>query len=476
MTPLNEEKSLMNEKQNFDIAVIGAGPGGYVAAIKAAQMGKKVALIEKQYLGGTCLNVGCIPTKTLLANTSVLKKIKEAKDFGIIVGDLTFDFSKMKERKDRVVQGIQKSLEGLIQQNKITIIRGTAKFVSPKELKILGEQNMMIEAPSIIIATGSEPFDVPAFPCDHKLIRNSTSILELTELPKHLIIIGGGYIGCEFASLYAEMGVQVTILEALDSIIPTQPKAVVNALTKAFQGQGITMKTNVFVEKIETTETQAKVHLAGGDTVDADMVLVAVGRSCNTKGLDLDKAGLSTSDKGVIETNERMETSVPGIYAIGDITGKWMLAHVASHQGMVAAANAAGQEAKIHYNAVPAVIFTTPEIATVGMSLEEATKAGIDATIGSYPFQALGKSQATRETTGFAQIVTDKKTGEVIGAQVVGNEASALIGEMTLAIANELTLDCVIDTIHAHPTVAEVWLEAALLANETPIHFPPKRK
>lgn len=466
----------MTDKQTFDIAIIGAGPGGYVAAIKAAQMGKSIALIEKQYLGGTCLNVGCIPTKTLLANTGVLKKIKEAQDFGIVVGDLSFDYAKMKERKDNVVQGIQKSLEGLIKQNKITIIRGEAKFTSPKELKVIGDDSCYIEANSIIIATGSEPFDVPAFPCDHKIIRNSTSILELTELPKTLAIIGGGYIGCEFASLFTELGVKVTILEALPSIIPTQPKAIVQALTKSFQKQGIDIQTNVYVEGINTSNAGADIQLAGGKSLQADMVLVAIGRSCNSKGLDLEKAAVKTTEKGAIEVNSKLETSVAGIYAIGDVTGKLMLAHVASHQGLVAAANAAGQDANIHYNAVPAVIFTTPEIATVGMSLEEATKEGFEATIGSYPFQALGKSQATRETTGFAQIVTDKKTGQILGAQVVGSEASALIGEMTLAVANELTLNCVIDTIHAHPTVAEVWLEAALLANDTPIHFPPKVK
>lgn len=464
------------ERKEFDIAVIGAGPGGYVAAIKAAQEGLKVCLIEKGYLGGTCLNVGCIPTKTLLANAAVYHKMTHAADFGIITGPISFDYSKMKTRKDGVVDQIRKSLGGLLQSNGITILRGTAEYLSPREIKVKGDENVLIYAHKSIIATGSEPLDIPAFPCDHKKIFNSSSILEQTSLPKTLAIIGGGYIGCEFASLYAELGVKVIILEALPSILFLQGKSIAETLTRAFTKKGVEINTNVMVEGIDHTAEGLSIRLKDKPPVACDMALVSVGRKIISQGLGLEKAGVITGEKGAIVVNEKMETNVPGIYAIGDVTGKFLLAHVASHQGIIAAANAIGNEAKMHYNAVPAVIFTMPEIATVGMTLEQAQEAGFDAAVGKFPFQALGKSVATRETEGFAQVVVDRKTGQILGAQVVGHEAATLIAEMGLAIANELTIECISDTIHAHPTVAEVWMEAALLANDTPIHFPPKVK
>ena len=464
------------EKKKFSVVVIGAGPGGYVAAIKAAQSGRSVALVEKSFLGGTCLNVGCIPTKTLLANAQVMHKIKMAEEYGITTGPVTFDFLKMKTRKDSVVEKIRKSLGGLLQANKITIFAGKAEFLSPTEIKVVGDDNCILEAENTILATGSEPLDIGAFPCDHTHIMNSTSILEITELPKSLAIIGGGYIGCEFASLYAEFGVKVTILEALPSILSLQGKAIAEALTAAFQKQGIDIQTNVFVEGIEHAGEGVSVKLKDREPLQADLALVAVGRKVSSGHLGLEKAGVKAGDKGEILVNEKMQTNVPGIYAIGDVTGRFLLAHVASHQGIVAASNILGQELHMHYNAVPAVIFTTPEIATVGMTFDEAKERGYNAGIGKFPFGALGKSIATIDTDGFAEVIVDKGTGQILGAQVVGHEASTLIAEMALAINNELTVDCVFDTIHAHPTVAEAWMEAALLANDTPIHMPPKRR
>jgi dihydrolipoamide dehydrogenase len=464
------------EKQNFDLAVIGSGPGGYVAAIKASQMGLKVCLIEQGLLGGSCLNVGCIPTKTLLANAHVMHKILHAAEYGISTGPVTFDYGKMKERKDGVIDKIRKSLEGLILSNGIVIFRGHAEFLSPLEIKIRGQENLIINAAKTIIATGSEPLDIAAFPCDHKKVFNSTSILNLTTLPKTIAIVGAGYIGCEFASLFADLGVKVILLEALPSIIMLQGKMISDALTRSFVKKGIEIQTAVMVEGIEHQALGLSVHLKDKPAVLCDIALIAIGRKIISSGLGLEKAGISLGDKGMISVNEKMETGVPGIYAIGDVTGKYMLAHVASHQGIVAASNAASRPVRMHYNAVPAVIFTNPEIATVGMTLEQAKEAGFDATAGKFPFQALGKSIASLETEGFAQIVVDRKTGQVLGAQVVGSEASTLIAEMGIAISSELTIDCITDTIHAHPTVAEGWLEAALLASDTPIHFPPKVK
>lgn len=464
------------EKQNFDLAVIGSGPGGYVAAIKASQMGLKVCLIEKGLLGGCCLNVGCIPTKTLLANAHVMQKILHAADYGITTGSVSFDYDKMKVRKDGVIDKIRKGLEGLILSNGIAILRGQAEFLSPREIKVKGHDNVMVHATKTIIATGSEPLDIPAFPCDHKRVLDSTSILELTTLPKTLAIIGGGYIGCEFASLFTDLGVKVIILEALSSIVSLQGKTVSESLTRAFVKKGIEIQTGMMVEGIDHLPSSLNIRLKDKPPLACDMALVSIGRKIISSGLALEKAGVAVSEKGMIGVNEKMETNVPGIYAIGDVTGKYMLAHVASHQGIIAAANAGGQSVRMHYNAVPAVIFTNPEIATVGMTLEQAVEAGYNAAIGKFPFQALGKSIAAIETEGFAQIVVDRKNGQILGAQVVGSEASTLIAEMGLAIANELTLDCVSDTIHAHPTVAEAWMEAALLANDTPIHLPPRVK
>lgn len=468
---------MADEDTKFDIIVLGGGPGGYPAAIRAAQLGKKVALIEAKELGGTCLNRGCIPSKTLIAGAEVLQKAKEAEEFGVMIsGPITFDYSKMVDRKDAVVTKVRKGLEGLIASNKIKLFKGFGKFNGPKEIKITGTDNAIIRGDKIIIATGSEPRNIPAFPFDWKKIHDSTSLLELRTLPKSLIIIGGGVIGCEFASLYNILGVEVTIIEMMPRIIPMESTGVSNALTKAFKKKGIKIETGVLVEKVETTPNGIKAVLPGGKTIEGDIALVSVGRALNTNSIALEKAGVKVADNGLIPVNEQMETSVPGIYAIGDIASKWWLAHVATHQGLVAADHACGHHARMNYDAVPSVIFTVPEIGTVGLSLEQAIDKGYKATVSAFPFQALGKSQAALQTEGFAQVVIDRETGQVLGAQIVGHEASTLIAEMTVAITNELTVESITETIHAHPTVPEAWLEAALLASDKPLHLPPQKK
>jgi dihydrolipoamide dehydrogenase len=470
------KRIFMEEKECFDVVVIGAGPGGYVAAIKAAQLGRKVALIEKENVGGTCLNVGCIPTKTLIASATLWDFMQKSSEFGIIAKELSFDFAQMQSRKEGVVTKMRKSLAGLIRSNGINIIQGAAEFISPKELKIKGERNFFVRGEKIIIASGSEPMEVPAFPCDGKRIFNSTSILTLSKLPKSLVIIGGGYIGCEFASLYAKLGVKITIVEAESSIVLGQGKAVAEALTAAFVADGIEILTNNFVEGIDSGESGVVVRLKSGAAIEAEISLIAIGRRVVSSSLGLEKAAIATSAKGEIVVNEKMETGVLGVYAIGDVTGKAMLAHVASHQGIVAAMNACGERGSINYDTIPCVIFTFPEIATVGLSEEVAVARGHAVSCGKYPFKALGKSLATGHAQGFAQIVINKASGQILGAQVVGVEASSLIAEMTLAIANELTVESLIDTIHAHPTLPEVWVEAAFLAMGCPLHYPPRMK
>jgi len=465
----------MANSQKFDIAVLGAGPGGYVAAIKGAQMGKKVALIEKHHLGGTCLNVGCIPSKALLSNAHIFQAIKGAERYGIEVGEVSFDYGKMHTRKEQVVHKLRTSLEGLIRSNGIVIVRGKAQFVAPKQLKVVGEDNTWIHAEKIIIATGSEPIDIPAFPCDHRDILDSTSALDLKELPRSIAIIGGGYIGCEFASLFAAFGVKVFLIEALPAIVQMQGKEISAALTHAFEKRGIEIKSNVSVESIEKRADGLTMHLGDGEALYVEKALVSVGRRLNVRGLGLEKVGIAEGANGVIEVNEKMETQVPGIYAIGDITAIAMLAHVASHQGIVAASNASGLDTTIHYHAIPSVIFTHPEIASVGLTPEEAQRQELNFSIETFPFQALGKAVASGDTEGFTQILSETGTGRIVGAHAVGNEASTLIAEMTLAIHNELTLECIVDTIHAHPTRSEAWLEAAFLCQGAPLHFPPRK-
>lgn len=467
---------MSREPRKFDVAVLGGGPGGYPAAIRAAQKGRSVALIEAKEVGGTCLNRGCIPTKTLIANADVWERIHHAEEFGISVGQSSFDFGKMTKRKDRIVEELRKSLEGLIASNKITLVKGFGKFISPQEIKVMGQDNEVVYADNVVIATGSEPRKIEAFPFDYKRIHDSTSIMTLTTLPKSLVIIGGGVIGVEFASLYATLGVEITILELMPTIIPTEDKFLASELAKSFHKRGIKIQTNVNVQKIETSNNGVKVLLADGKFVEADMALVSVGRSLNTENIDLDKAGVVVNEKGFIPVNDRMETNVKGIYAIGDITAKWLLAHVATHQGIVAANNICGEASRMHYNAIPSIIFTHPEIGTVGMTLDQATKAGYQAQIAAFPFQNLGKSKASAQTEGFAQIVVDKKSGQILGAQMIGFEAATLIAEMGLAIANELTVESITETVHGHPTIAEAWMEAAYMASGFPVHLPPKVK
>ncbi|MGA8164556.1 MAG: dihydrolipoyl dehydrogenase [Waddliaceae bacterium] len=462
--------------KKFDVAVLGGGPGGYPAAISLAQGGKSVALIEGDQLGGTCLNRGCIPSKALIASASALHHIKLAEELGIHIEKYSFDFKKMVQRKNRVVNKVRKGLEGVIAANNITLLRGFGKFVAPNRIKIIGEDQGEIVVDHTVIATGSEPKIMADFPFDHEKIHDSTSMLEIETLPQKLVIVGGGIIGCEFASLYIEFGVDVTILEALPRILPMECSSVSAELTKAFKKKGIAIHTNVVVQGIDRNDSGITVRLAGGNTFDADMALVATGRVLNTSGIGLENAGVIVKDNGMIAVDERMETSTPGIYAVGDIASPWWLAHVASHQGLVAASNILGKPKRMHYHAVPSVIFTNPEIGTVGYTLEEAIANGYHATVGTFPFRVLGKSQATEQTEGFAQVVSDRDTGQILGAQVVGHEAATLVAEMGVVIANEMTLDCVADTIHAHPTISEAWLEAVLLANEQPLHLPPQEK
>lgn len=463
----------MSNKQ-YDVIVIGSGPGGYVAAIRAAQRGLLVALIEDRKAGGTCLHRGCIPSKSLIANADLYRKICHAKEHGIYVEKVSFDYKKMAEQKDQIVNRICLNLEQLIKKNRIDLIPGFGKFVSPNCIKVLSDTPFVLEAKNIIIATGSEPKKVESMPFDYQTIHDSTSLLELAQLPKSILIVGGGVIGCEFASLHNTFGVQVTILELLPKLLSTEGQHVSDAIKSSFEKKGIIIKTLTVVTRVAPQKTGVIAYTEQGE-FHAECALIAIGRKYNSDQIGLEKAGVSVHPNGMIPINQYLQTNQPHIYAIGDVTGKSLYAHVASHQGLVASDHIAGIVNSMHYDAVPSAIFTDPEVGTVGLTLEKALDQGYDASLARFPFQALGKSQATGNTEGFAQIVSDKSTGQILGAQVVGYGASTLIAEIVLAMNAELTIESICDTIHAHPTLAESWMESAFIANDLPLHLPPRK-
>lgn len=461
----------------FDCVVIGAGPGGYVAAITAAQAGLKTALIEEREAGGTCLNRGCIPSKALLSAAEIVNQIRHANQFGIHVDNFSIDYPAMVQRKDSVVRSIRDGLNGLIRSNKITVFSGRGSLISSTEVKVLGETPSVIKARSIILATGSEPRAFPGIPFSPSSPRIlcSTGVLNLKELPQKLAIIGGGVIGCEFASLFHTLGSKVTVIEASQQILALNNPDISKTMLDKFSRQGLRFILGASVSAIQDMGDRVRITINGNDE-EYDYVLVSIGRRLNTENIGLDKAGVICDERGVIPTDSTMRTNIPNIYAIGDITGQWQLAHVASHQGIVAARNIAGHRDEIDYSAVPSVIFTFPEVATVGLSPSVAQQQGIPVKITKFPFRAIGKAVAMGEADGFAAIISHETSQQILGAYVIGPHASSLISEITLAVRNELTLPCIYETIHAHPTLAEVWAESALLAVDTPLHMPPTKK
>ena len=461
----------------FDCVVIGAGPGGYVAAITAAQAGLKTALIEEREAGGTCLNRGCIPSKALLSAAEIVNQIRHANQLGIHVDNFSIDYPAMVQRKDSVVRSIRDGLNGLIRSNKITVFSGRGSLISSTEVKVLGETPSVIKARSIILATGSEPRAFPGIPFSPSSPRIlcSTGVLNLKELPQKLAIIGGGVIGCEFASLFHTLGSKVTVIEASQQILALNNPDISKTMLDKFSRQGLRFILGASVSAIQDMGDRVRITLNGNDE-EYDYVLVSIGRRLNTENIGLDKAGVICDERGVIPTDATMRTNIPNIYAIGDITGQWQLAHVASHQGIVAARNIAGHRDVIDYSAVPSVIFTFPEVATVGLSPSVAQQQGIPVKITKFPFRAIGKAVAMGEADGFAAIISHETSQQILGAYVIGPHASSLISEITLAVRNELTLPCIYETIHAHPTLAEIWAESALLAVDTPLHMPPTKK
>lgn len=447
--------------EQYDVLVLGAGPGGYVAAIRAAQLGASVAVVEGRELGGTCLNRGCIPTKILLECAHVLHLAERAGDFGVKVEGAVADYPAMNARKDKIVKMLVGGIGSLFRKNKIETIQGRGKLLDAQTVEVEGEGGKrIVSARKVIVATGSEPLEIPAFPYDGKRVISSDHALKLEQAPKSILIVGGGYIGSEWAGIFNRLGTKVTIVEMMDQLLPRSDSDVAKELFKAFKKSKIAIHLKTKVESIEAGKAGAVAKLSDGKEIEAETVMISIGRSLNTQGIGLEALGIET-DRGAVPIDEHCMTKVPGVYAIGDITAKLMLAHLASKQGIVAVEHAMGKDAKMDYRVVPACVFTEPEIGTVGMTLAEAKEAGRSAKEAKFPFQTLGKAHALGETAGFVKIVGDEDTGEVLGVHIIGPHATDLVAEAGLAMAMEATVSEIADTIHAHPTLAEGMMECA---------------
>ena len=456
---------------DVNVVVIGGGPGGYPAAIRASQLGAKVTIIEKDQFGGTCLNRGCIPTKALLQSAGTYKAAKDAAVFGVNIGDAKVDFPAVMARKNTVVKQLVGGLGGILKSHGMKIVNGTGQFIDANTVKV-AESGEEIKADKIIIATGSVPSRVPIDGIENCI--TSDEALDLEKLPKSMLIIGGGVIGMEFAQIMNQMDVKVTVVEMLPQILPTEDPEIAKGFAAIAQKEGIEIFTNTSVSKIEK-KNKKKIVTFGDQTKDVELVLVAVGRSPYTEGLGLDKVGVAM-EKGFVKVNDYLETSIPGIYAIGDAIGNYMLAHVATSEGETAAMNVLGQQHKMCYRSVPRAVYTTPEVASVGMTEQEAKDKYGELQIGRFPFVGCGKALVINETEGLIKIIADKKYGEVLGVSILGPHATDLINEAALAIKMEATFEEIAHTIHAHPTIAESMMEAALDVDAKAIHMPKKRK
>jgi dihydrolipoamide dehydrogenase len=456
----------------FDVAVIGSGTGGYAASIRCAQRGISVALIEKELIGGTCLNCGCIPSKTLLASAHTLLLIKHAAIMGVDVAQATANWAKMQARKDAVVSGFRKGLTGLIQANKITIFQGRGIVTTPGQIKIDSvTAPAQIQADKIIIATGSQPTQLPNIPLDGQAIISSKEALELQQIPESMIIVGGGVIGCEMACVYAAVGTKVTIVEALDRLIPMEDAWVGRLIERELKKLDIECLTGQKVTSVEKNNGSAKVSLENGQAIHAEKMLVSVGRKPVIDKETVESLSLETSDSA-IKVNEKMETNIPNVYAIGDAVGTTFLAHGAFAEAEVAAANATGSDEKIaDYSLIPRAVYTFPEIASIGKTEQSCKEQGLDVSIGSSFFKANGRSIAHNETVGEIRTIKDNTTNKIIGVTMVGAMVTELIAAARMLIG---TTEKITEISFPHPTVSEVLKEAAEDAFGLSLHNPPK--
>ena len=456
--------------EEYDIAIIGSGSAGYVSAIRAADLGKKVVVIEHREIGGTCLNRGCIPTKALLKVAEVYETIKNSKAFGISAENLSYDPESIQRRKQAVVRRLVSGVEFLFKSRKITVEKGTGKLLDEHTIQI--SNGKTVKAKDIVIATGSEPALIPVFKIDHKNVLTSDDLLNLTALPKDILIVGAGAIGTEFATFLSTLGVKVTIVEMMPQVVPTlKDKKFASMIQRLLEKRGVKILTDTKIENINIAKDGEVVSTLGnGEEIHTEKVLVSIGRKLNSDGIGLEKLGIN-KERARIVVDEHLRTNIPNIYAIGDVVGGLLLAHKAMKEGVTAAEIIAGMDKKMDYRVVPWAIFTTPEIASVGLTEEEAKEQGMDVITGEFPFTANGKAVSMNATDGEVKIVARKDTNEVIGAQIIGPEASVMIAELAIAVEKKLSLRDVADTIHTHPTLPEATMGAAKDALGEVIHM-----
>lgn len=459
----------------LDTVVIGAGPGGYVAAIRASQMGQKVAIIERHAIGGVCLNVGCIPSKALIAAGHRYQEAMHSEIFGVHAKEVTLDFSETQKWKDEVVVGrLTKGVEMLLKKNKVEIITGEAFFMDSNTLRVITEDSAQTYSFNhAIVATGSRPIQIPGFKFGGRIL-DSTGGLNLTEVPKKLVIIGGGVIGAELGGAYANLGSEVTILEGSPQLLPTFEKDMVSLVEKEFKNKGVTVVTNAMAKEAVETENGVSVTYevdGTSHTVEADYVMVTVGRRPNTDDLGLEVAGIELTERGHVKVNEQCQTNIPSIYAIGDITPGPALAHKASYEAKIAAEAISGEPVAVDYVAIPAVAFTDPELATVGLTEQEAKEQGLDVVASKFSLAGNGRALSLNQPEGFVRLVTTKEDHIIVGAQVAGISASDIIAELGLAIEAGMNAEDIALTIHSHPSLSEVVMDAAELALGMPIHM-----
>lgn len=447
---LNVVINVVIAMNKYDLAIIGSGPCGYVAAIRASQLGLRTCIFEKDKIGGVCLNWGCIPTKALIASSELLLQAERASEFGVNIANISLDFAKVQERKETIVKKLSSGIEMLMKARSLEIIREKAEIKSPTSIKT---PSLEIEVNFILIAAGSVPFEIPGITFNQTNILSSTDMLELKNIPKSLIIVGGGVIGCEFASLFRSFGSEITIIEALPQLLPNEDEEIARKLERIFKKRGIKVLTNTKIDKIDKNDT----------------ALISVGRSPNSKGLGIETLGIET-DKGWIKVDESFRTSIKNIYAAGDIKGGMLLAHLASKEGITCVEGICGNKKPIDYNIVPSCIFTYPEIASVGLNEKTAKNKGIEVIVRKFLFSAIGKSHIAGETDGFIKLVVDAKTDKILGSQMIGPHVTELVAEISPCIQFGITSEKLASVIHAHPTLSEIICEVSEAVHNKAIH------
>ena len=461
--------------ETYDIAIIGTGPGGYIAALEAARRGAKTAVVEKGHLGGTCLNVGCIPSKALLASAGLLHEIARAEQLGVRAGDASFDWTKIQARKDKVIKTLRGGIKSLFGARKVALHSGRAALDGPGKVVVTGEDGSTeaLSAEKIILAVGSVPSRIPGWPDDPQRVCTSDEALHWDELPGRLLIVGGGVIGCEFACMMQAYGVETTVVEMLPRLLPNMDADLAAAMEKILKDRGIAVFTDTKVEDLSLTEGGIRAALSGGEVVEADKALVATGRRPNTDRVGLDTIGLET-DRGFVRVNDRMETAVAGTYCIGDANGRCLLAHAASAQGVVAVGNALGDDL-VADAPIPEAVYTFPEVSAVGLTQAAAREKGIPVAVGTFPMAHLGKAMAAGDTDGFVKVLRHRKTGALVGVHMLGHNVTECIAAAGALLHQKAGVHDVAETVFAHPTISEAFKEAAEDALGAALHLPPRK-